>query len=327
MRCSTEDIATITDTRKKEATCLLCAFPTWTSVPREEHIANCVNERPSKKKYKLPLSSNMDAGVVCRRCGKFVCRECVLIMRTHFLKHKVKNIPENFSTIPTSPRLYVDVGHCCSLCVANQKQKHDVSCQSRGFAWPTLLVHPPMTVASIHPPPPIWPGALHLYQYNAVVGSTPPTDIDVFLYGSLSHYASITHGLFHIPTTLSLHDVVPKAYLLNGTFVEILRPLSVDPFPHPFNHCRYCMMVYTIRRSRMDDPVMGSHPGQDEAAQATLLHPLQHNHVGYDGAIVLRDEGGNKYSLLLTRFFLSAPLFSKPELFLMTVKNEKKTVL
>ena len=237
------------DVDRKKSRCLLCSFHSWTDVPRVEYVL----DKKTKKNYKLPLASTVDEGVACRRCGKFVCRECVLIMRAHLLKHKINNIPENFSSVPPICRSYVDVGHCCLISSQKKKRKHDLSGPSRGTTQATSLVPIPTTLPSTPLPPPVWSGALHLHQFDAVVGSTPSTDIDVFSYGRSKDYKPISHALFQIPTALSIRDVAPKKQLSNGTSVDILLPPTVASLPHPFNRRRYRMMVYTIRLSPDSD--------------------------------------------------------------------------
>ena len=142
-------------------------------------------------------------------------------------------------TSQSSPNsvLRIPVGHCCWL---KEKMKKK---PEKSQSMPTA---------------PILSGAMHYYQYDLTVGSTPGLCVDVFALGASALHAPVTHAVFPIAIALEIakeNHTIPLLEL-NGKTVTV-DSVELAMLPSGFNKPNYKIKVVKISTTRTNVPPTG----------------------------------------------------------------------
>jgi hypothetical protein len=231
-------------TRLRGKHCCGCSILSWEQKKFDKFHELYFSEtlRETAFEQYLLVAPTCIGGVQCQRCANFLCHDCVCALHTA-IKADHPNLQDSWvqATMNSSAEciLRIPVGHCCILKDQQEKAKHH-----------TTLLSPTMD--------PVLAGAVHYYQYDLAIGSTPSKCVDVFSLGAAGSNAPVTHAVFPIQIALDManeNHIIPLLPLDGPTLT--LHSKLLPSLPKGFNKTSYQVKVVTINRTRTNTPFLG----------------------------------------------------------------------
>jgi hypothetical protein len=220
--------------------CCCCSIFSWEKKKfdkfHELYFGGCLNDSAFEQHVLDPPLCN--GGVVCCRCGTYVCHPCVQALHCAIMKdHPNLEHPWLESTRKSTigDILRVSVGHCCMM----EEEKTLINSLN------------PSVAASLA-------GATHYFQYDLSIGSTPPNCVDVFSLGAAGSNPPVTHAVF--PISLAV-DLANEGHVfvdidLTGPIVQSACT-SLSSLSKNFNKEVYSIKIVAFDFTRADAPSLG----------------------------------------------------------------------